>query len=92
MGALAIWISQDAIELVDEGSLIDQLNQMEKRGVIEDVEDWLFIRELRNDIAHDYLFESNKKIQRNAYSLIPLLSKTMSKLEKYVERKIKKQG
>jgi hypothetical protein len=38
----------DAIELVDEGTLLDRLSRMEKREVIQSAIEWRHIRELRN--------------------------------------------
>src|SRR4051812_32183203 len=36
------------------GSLRDFVNQAEKLGLVEDVEQWMVIRELRNITAHEY--------------------------------------
>lgn len=47
----------DAIELIDEGSLLDRFNRMEKRGIVPSVEQLIEIRQLRNQIAHDYALE-----------------------------------
>jgi uncharacterized protein with HEPN domain len=35
-------------------SFIDNLNRLEKLGVIESAEDWKEFRQIRNEIAHDY--------------------------------------
>lgn len=37
-----------------EGTLRDFVNQAEKLGIIDNVRDWMAIRELRNITAHDY--------------------------------------
>lgn len=47
----------DALELTDEGSLIDRFNRMEKRNIVTHAEQLIEIRKLRNQIAHDYVLE-----------------------------------
>ncbi len=49
----------DAIELVDEGSLLDRLARMEKRGLIESAAKWRQIRELRNLYNDIFNYSSN---------------------------------
>lgn len=76
----------DALELVDEGSLIDRLTRMEKRGVIESLDRWLEIRELRNPIAHDYVAENLVALQLEVFHQCPLLFDALTALEHYAER------
>jgi len=52
----------DQIELIDEGTNIDRLNRMEKRGLISSAECWRQIRQLRNSIAHEYLIEASDSV------------------------------
>jgi hypothetical protein len=52
----------DQIELIDEGTNIDRLNRMEKRGLISSAESWRQIRQLRNSIAHEYLIEASDSV------------------------------
>ena len=33
---------------------IDRLNKLERLGIIEDVQDWLYIRKIRHQFSHDY--------------------------------------
>lgn len=54
----------DAAELVDEGSLLDRLNRMEKRGVIPNARRWRDIRDIRNQIAHEYALDSLAPLRR----------------------------
>ncbi|MBP9763989.1 MAG: hypothetical protein KBD03_01570 [Gammaproteobacteria bacterium] len=38
----------------DAASLIDKLNKLEKLGYIDDVNWWMDLREIRNQVMHDY--------------------------------------
>jgi uncharacterized protein YutE (UPF0331/DUF86 family) len=77
----------DAIELVDEGSLLDRLARMEKRGVIDSMETWTEIRELRNQIAHDYVIADLVELQRNVFEFCPLLLGVLDRLATYAAKK-----
>ena len=35
-------------------TFVDKLNRLEKIGAIESVEQWLLLREMRNQLSHDY--------------------------------------
>ena len=38
----------------DANAFIDKLNKLEKLGYLEDADWWMQIREIRNEISHDY--------------------------------------
>lgn len=42
---------------------LDILNRLEKLGVITDVKDWQFFRNLRNNLAHDYPDSLGKTVE-----------------------------
>lgn len=77
----------DQIELVEEGSGIDRLNRMEKRGVIDSASDWREYRELRNEIAHEYLIEKSDRVLLEALQKAPKLIQTVQALKDYVKKK-----
>lgn len=47
----------------DEFSFFDILKELEKEGVL-DIDEWHFLRKLRNDIAHDYPEELEERLQK----------------------------
>jgi len=47
----------------NELSFFDILKELEKEGIL-DIDEWQFLRELRNDIAHDYPKELDEKIEK----------------------------
>lgn len=56
-----------------EGSLRDMLNKAEKMGLIDEVQLWLEIREIRNAAVHDYNDSSLSKIYLRIHELTPAL-------------------
>lgn len=75
----------DAIELLDEGSGIDRLNRMEKRGIITSATLWRDLRELRNEIAHEYLIEHSDRVLKEAFQNTPELLRTVDAFKKYIK-------
>lgn len=73
-----------AIELIDEGTALDRLRRMEKRGVIPSAERWRELRLLRNQIADEYLLESADEVLRLCLAATPELLETARGVERYV--------
>jgi uncharacterized protein YutE (UPF0331/DUF86 family) len=82
-----VFRSIDAIELQDEGSGIDRLNRMEKRGVISSARDWRSLRDLRNSIVHDYLIESSDEVLRESHRRANELLNTVTNIKNYLATK-----
>ncbi len=74
----------DAIELTDEGTLIDRLNRAEQRGIIDSAEGWRNIRELRNQIAHEYVLEDLHSLFEDVIQFTPLVLKCVDKIKIYL--------
>jgi hypothetical protein len=55
----------DEIELELNNSVIDRINSAEKRGLISSAENWMNIRNIRNQIAHEYSNLQLKEIYSN---------------------------
>jgi hypothetical protein len=77
----------DQIELNDEGTMLDRLARAEKRGVIASAEEWRELRELRNEIAHDYLIESSDRVLVEAQQRSAVLLAAVSQVERYARDK-----
>jgi len=75
----------DAIELVDEGSLLDRLARMEKRGLIESAAEWRQICELRKQVAHDYVVEDLRSLYNDIFSYGPNLIASVPHVERYAK-------
>ncbi len=77
----------DQVELQDEGTAIDRLNRMEKRGVIPSALRWRELRELRNEIAHEYLIEASDLVLSQAFQATPELLDAVTKYQAYLKEK-----
>ena len=49
------------------------LNKLEKLEIVKHADDLLIIRDLRNDIAHDYTEEKLERVFRNSLKLAPTI-------------------
>ncbi|GHV90885.1 hypothetical protein AGMMS50268_13880 [Spirochaetia bacterium] len=65
--------SIDAVELVDSGSVIDAANHAEKRGIVDSVSQLRDLKDLRNEIAHEYETEDLSKLFALVLDTVPRL-------------------
>ncbi|MBI1860579.1 MAG: hypothetical protein HYR96_06655 [Deltaproteobacteria bacterium] len=77
----------DQIELTDDGTAIDRLNRAEKRGLIGSAALWRQLRELRNDIAHEYLIERSDRVLAEALQYAAELIETARRVREYIALK-----
>ena len=68
-----VYRSIDAMEFVDQGTLIDVLNRADKRKLIDSLQEMRLLKDLRNDIAHEYLPERLQLLHQEVLSLTPKL-------------------
>ncbi len=76
-------------EYTDSMSFIDILDRLEKLGIIQNSEEWLKIRELRNRLTHEYP-EEEFKIRRDlklALKYSHLLEETLDRIETYLRKR-----
>lgn len=71
------------------GSAIDNLNRMEKLGLLDSVEDWLEARNLRNRLIHEYMRDPEEFVQalNRALELVGILTAAFDAIEKYVSQR-----
>ncbi len=77
----------DAIELTDSGSILDRLSRMEKRQLIPDMQNWVKMREIRNEIADEYTAENLRGLQQEVYAAVPELLSGLTAIESYAKQK-----
>lgn len=80
----------DAIELEDSGTLLDALNRAEKRGLIVSADVFREVRELRNEIAHEYAQENLRPLFNGVLDRAPILLETIRRARIYSRRYIPK--
>jgi len=78
--------SLDSAELLDSGSIIDSANRAEKRGIVDSVEQLRNLKELRNEIAHEYETDDLRSIFGAVLEAVPKLFSTADKIAAYCER------
>lgn len=64
---------------------LDNLNRMEKLGLLTSVDDWVEARNLRNRLVHEYLRDSGDfaAALNRARELVPLLTETYNRINAY---------
>ncbi|MGI2026457.1 hypothetical protein [Endozoicomonas acroporae] len=76
----------DTIDLEDVGTVRDRINRAEKKGLIEDAQRFIEIRELRNSIAHEYQPEALSVIFPETLQATPILLDIADRVRKYCLR------
>ena len=75
--------SIDRVELEDQGTLLDVLNRAHKRGLIDSVDEIRLIRELRNDIVHEYTSGKLADLFADVMSNVPKLLDVAERIDRY---------
>ena len=78
--------SIDTVELLDSGSVIDTANRAEKRGLIDSVARLRDLKDLRNDIAHEYETEDLRGLFESVLKAVPELFETADRISTYCRR------
>lgn len=74
----------DLVEFYPPGStFLDRLHRAEKRGHIESTYQWKEIREIRNQIAHEYATAALIPLFEDVVKYTPALLQTVERLLKY---------
>ncbi|MCU6770361.1 nucleotidyltransferase substrate binding protein%2C HI0074 family [uncultured Bacteroides sp.] len=84
MGAkLFRYILEHLNEDISSLPMRDILNRLERYNIIPSVSEWIYVRELRNEITHDYPIDDQEVVQ----AINELINKTDILLEIYKELK-----
>lgn len=81
-----IFRSIDKIEFEKDGTLLDVLNRSHKRGLITSIDEIREIRELRNDISHEYTPRELKELFDDTLKQTATLFEIIDRVDKYVEK------
>jgi hypothetical protein len=63
--------SIDAVELIDSGTLIDTANRAAKRGLVDSVSKLRNLKDLRNEISHEYETDDLKNLFKAVLAAVP---------------------
>jgi hypothetical protein len=78
--------SIDTVESEDIGTIIDIMNRAEKRGIVESAELLHIIKDLRNNIVHEYQITEITKFFTDVIKYSPVLLEIIENLNNYCAR------
>jgi len=78
--------SIDTVESEDIGTIIDTMNRAEKRGIVESAELLHTIKDLRNNIVHEYQITEITKFFTDVIKYSPILLDIIKNVNKYCAR------
>ena len=84
-----VFRSIDRVELEDGGTLLDVVNRAEKRGLIPSAEQIRLIKDLRNQIVHEYSSDFIFDVLEDLFAYIPQLFEIADSIQKYCLKYVK---
>ncbi len=77
----------DRYELEEAGSLLDSSNRAVKRGLIDSVDALRDLKDLRNEIVHEYAIDDLNGLYEDIYAATPDLLKLVTRVGEYLSEK-----
>jgi uncharacterized protein YutE (UPF0331/DUF86 family) len=81
--------SIDTIELEDIGTIIDIMNRAEKRGIVSSAELLRTIKDLRNNIVHEYKIAEITRFFSEIQKHTPVLLEIINNVNEYCKKYLK---
>jgi hypothetical protein len=78
--------SIDRVELEDSGTLLDALNRAHKRGLIESIDEIRLVRELRNEIVHEYRRANLQKLFQSILAQTRVFFSLLDRIQDYCRK------
>jgi len=82
--------SIDTVESEDIGTIIDTMNRAEKRGIVSSAELLHTIKDLRNNIVHEYKISEITRFFADVKKYTPLLLDIIKNVNVYCEKYLEK--
>jgi uncharacterized protein YutE (UPF0331/DUF86 family) len=82
--------SIDTVESEDIGTIIDVMNRAEKRGIVSSAGLLHTIKDLRNNIVHEYKIAEITRFFADVQKYTPLLLETIKNVNDYCEKYLEK--
>jgi len=79
----------DAVEFESEGTMIDVINRAHKRNLFESIDQIRLLKELRNEIAHEYVQDELISLFTKVFDSIPDLLIIIENTHKYIQKYLK---
>ena len=81
-----VFRSLDRVEFLQSGTLIDVVNRAHKRNLIDSVDQLRSLKDLRNDIAHEYAHGNLPELFKEVFAVIPILQDIATKTTDYARQ------
>jgi len=81
--------SIDAVEFESEGTMIDVINRAHKRNLFESIDQIRLLKELRNEIAHEYVQDALISLFTRVLDSISDLLIIIENTHKYIQKYLK---
>jgi len=81
-----VFRSIDVVELEDGGTTIDAVNRSEKRGIVESAARIRELRDLRNEIVHEYETDDLKGLFKETLECVPEVLRLAERTAQYCLR------
>ena len=79
-----VYRALDTAELMPPGSLIDTVNRAVKRGVLESAEIARTVKDICNEIVHEYTVEDLRQLQEEVIAYTEVLLQLVASVNDYV--------
>lgn len=76
----------DLVELMEPGTLIDTINRAVKRDLIESTALARTLKDIRNEIVHEYVVEDLQALQQEVLSHTKILLELVGKVSRYAQQ------
>ena len=81
-----VFRAMDTVEMEYGGTIIDVVNRAHKRNLFESVDEIREIKDIRNEIAHEYIQNDLCGIFNDVLRLTPKVSKLLENIKRYCEK------
>jgi hypothetical protein len=81
-----VFRAMDVVEMEDGGTIIDVVNRAHKRNLFESVDEIRVIKDVRNEIAHEYIQNDLAGIFEDVLRLTPKLFALLNNVRSYCNK------
>lgn len=78
----------DDIDLEASGTIRDRINRAEKKELVESADDFIEIRVVRNQVAHEYIQDEIQELFEKVLEYAPHLMDSVKRVKKYCRKYI----
>lgn len=78
--------SIDKLDLTDDGSVLDRVNRFKKRGVLREDVNYGLLKDLRNQIVHEYIIDETDRVVHEALKHVQTVREILDRSEAYARK------